>query len=81
MIFAKGGSILYIKKWLIIANVILLIFLAVNITYAADNHPWELFFAGQRTSSEIQVVEKKGNLFINLPFLSKYFNIITACLI
>lgn len=70
----KGGTGLYIKKWLVLTALSLLLFVKPAMAYDAIT----LRFAGQPVSPEIQAINRDSSVFINLPFLNKYLNIVTA---
>lgn len=64
---------MYIKKWLLGLGFLLLA--AAGIALAENNSEITLTFSGERISSEIQVIERDGARYINLPFL-KYLHVI-----
>jgi N-acetylmuramoyl-L-alanine amidase len=67
---------LYIRKWLFLAGLIL--FLTAKATLAVPDPPIQMFFGDHQADPEIKVIEKNGSRFVNLPFLGKYLNIVTA---
>lgn len=65
---------MYINKWLAITALGLLLLAR---TAVADNS-MALSFAGLPAGPEVQAINRDGAVYINLPFLNKYLNIVTA---
>lgn len=71
---------MYIKKSLMILVVISL-FLTFRPVRAAAGDPdnlTALYFGGRKVDSDVKLLYKDGVSYINLPFLNKYFNMVTA---
>ncbi len=65
------------RNWILLI-IILLMMIPAQRTFAASNHPSEVIFEGHPLDSQVMVIHENGDYYINLPFLSRYLNIIVA---
>jgi N-acetylmuramoyl-L-alanine amidase len=72
---------LFLKKSIIILNLSFVIFyimlLTPKIVLAAGNNDPSLYLEDQKVSPDIKAIAENGATFINLPFLNKYFHIVS----
>jgi N-acetylmuramoyl-L-alanine amidase len=63
-------------NWILLISILLII--PAQQTFASSNHPIEVIFDGHPLDSQVKVIDVNGNYYINLPFLSRYLNMIIA---
>lgn len=64
------------RTWILLISIMLII--PAQQSFAAANHPAEVIFEGHSLDSQVKVMHENGDDYINLPFLSRYLNIIVA---
>jgi N-acetylmuramoyl-L-alanine amidase len=75
------GELLFLKKSIIILTLNFVIFCILllipgNVLAAVDHERW-LYLGDQKVSSDIQIIAEHDETFINLPFLNKYFHMVS----
>jgi N-acetylmuramoyl-L-alanine amidase len=66
----------HLRRWIFLTSLLLL--LSVQAVYATPEPAMGVFLDGQKLDSQVKAMNKNGNCYINLPFLSQYLNIIVA---